>query len=293
VCLAAALAAFGCAGKSGNSAGAATPPTLSSPASDEQMAGLLEHHRYHHHGGVTLFIAMSLDTLGVAPEKRAAVQKIQADLHTRLQPALAADQKLVATLADGVATSNLDTAKIDARVADVVVAAGLVRDASTDALNELHAALSAAERAALVDKVEAHWAVWQRSNAEEADGADADEGQLLVLASDLQLTQDQISKTRANLGGSLKTVQRVDPKEMAAELKKFGEAFRSDAFDAKAFTTESGPNGPDARLAGWGATYLAHFVEAVSPELTADQRTQLAERLRAHAGHDPSAQVTP
>src|SRR5450432_1428466 len=107
VCLVAALAAFGCSGKSGSGAGAATPPTVSSPASDEQMAGLLEHHRYHHHGGVTLFIAMSLDTLGVPPEKRAELQKIQADLHTRLQPALAADQKLAATLADGVAASNL------------------------------------------------------------------------------------------------------------------------------------------------------------------------------------------
>jgi hypothetical protein len=256
------------------------------------MAGLLEHHRYHHHGGVTLFIAMSLDTLGVAPEKRAEVQKIQADLHTRLQPALAADQKLVATLADGVAASNLDPAKVDAAVADVVVAAGLVRDASTDALNQLHAALSAPERAALVDKVEAHWAVWQRANAEETGGADADEGHLLVLAADLKLSEEQIMKTRANIGGSLKTVQRVDPKEMTAELKKFGDAFRSEAFDAKTFTTENGPHGPDARLAGWGATYLAHFVEALSPELTAEQRTQLADRLRAHAGHDPSAQVT-
>ena len=292
VCLVAALAAFGCSGKSGSSAGAATPPTVSSPASDEQMAGLLEHHRYHHHGGVTLFIAMSLDTLGVSPEKRAQVQKIQAELHTRLQPALAADQKFVATLADGVAASSLDTAKVDAAVAEVVVAAGLVRDASTDALNELHAVLSPAERAALVDKVEAHWAVWQRSNAEDASGPDADEGHLSVLAADLKLTEQQIQKTRANLGGSLKTVQRVDPKDIASELKKFGEAFRSDSFDAKTFTTESGPSGPDARLAGWGASYLAHFVEAVSPELTAEQRTQLAERLRAHAGHDPSAQVS-
>jgi hypothetical protein len=255
------------------------------------MAGLLEHHRYHHHGGVTLFIAMSLDTLGVAPEKRAEVRKIQADLHAKLQPALAADQKLVATLADGVERSNLDPVKVDVAVADVVVAAGLVRDASTDALNQLHAALSAAERAALVDKVEAHWAVWQRSNAEETGGADADEGHLLVLAADLKLSEEQITKTRANIAGSLQTVRRVDPKQTPAELKKFGAAFRSEAFEASAFTTESGPNGPDARLAGWGASYLAHFVEAVSPELTAEQRAQLAQRLRAHAGHDPSAQV--
>jgi hypothetical protein len=256
------------------------------------MAGLLEHHRYHHHGGVTLFIAMSLDTLGVSSERRAAVQKIQADLHTRLQPALAAEQRLVAVLADGVSASNVDSAKVDAAVADVVVAAGLVRDASTDALNQLHAALNPAERAALVDKVQSHWAVWQRANAEDSGDASADDGHLAVLAADLDLSPGQVTKTRANLGAGLKTVARVDPKEMAEHLRKFGEAFQSDAFDAKAFTTETGPNGADARLAGWGATYLAHFIEALSPELTAEQRTKLAERLRAHAGHDPSAQVS-
>src|SRR5450432_3028508 len=117
VCLVAALAAFGCSGKSGSGAGAATPPTVSSPASDEQMAGLLEHHRYHHHGGVTLFIAMSLDTLGVPPEKRAVVEKIRTDLHTGMQPAFIADQNLVSALADGLSSSNLDSAKVDAAVA--------------------------------------------------------------------------------------------------------------------------------------------------------------------------------
>ncbi len=256
------------------------------------MAGLLEHHRYHHHAGVTLFIAMSLDTLGVADDKRAAIQKIQTDLHTRFQPALAADQKLVATLADGVAASNVDSAKVDAALSDVVVAAGLVRDASTDALNQLHALLAPAERAALIDKVEAHWAVWQRANAEDGPTGTSDESHLAVLAADLGLTDAQVAKTEEHLGTSMKPVARVDTQAMTANLKKFGDAFRSESFDARTFTGESGANGADARMAGWGAAYLAHMIEALSPELTPEQRPKLVERLRAHAGHDPQAQVS-
>jgi Spy/CpxP family protein refolding chaperone len=256
------------------------------------MAGLREHHRYHHHGGVTLFIAMSLDTLGVSPEQRAAVEKIRTDLHAGMQPAVAADQNLVSTLADGLGSSSLDPAKVDAAVARVAAASAAVRAATADALNQLHATLNPAQRAALVDKVESHWAVWQRSNAEEQKKVTADEGHLAVLTADLKLTPDQVEKTRANLDSNMKSVPRVDPQQVAAHLKAFADAFQSEHFDAKTYgTLASGEEGTDARLAGWGAAYLAHFIEAVSPVLDAQQRGTLAQRLRDHAAHNPSAQV--
>jgi Spy/CpxP family protein refolding chaperone len=285
--------AFGCAGKAANSAPAATAASVP-PADDDAMAGLMEHHRFHHHGGVTLFIAMSLDTLGVSPEQRAVVEKIRTDLHAGMQPAVAADQNLISTLADGLGSSSLDSAKVDAAVAQVVQASAAVRAATADALNQLHAALSPPQRAALVDKVESHWAVWQRSNAEEQKEVTADEGHLAVLTADLKLTPDQVDKTRANLDSNMKSVPRVDSKQVAAHLKTFGDAFQSDQFDAKTYgTLVSGEEGTDARLAGWGAAYLAHFIEAVSPVLDAQQRGTLAQRLREHAAHNPSAQVNP
>ncbi|HEY1536979.1 MAG TPA: Spy/CpxP family protein refolding chaperone [Polyangiaceae bacterium] len=285
--------AFGCAGKAANSAPAASAASVP-PADDDAMAGLMEHHRFHHHGGVTLFIAMSLDTLGVSPEQRAAVEKIRTDLHSRMQPALLADQNLVATLAEGLSSSSLDAAKVDAAVAQVVAAAAGVRAATADALNQLHAALTPPQRAALVDKVDAHWAVWQRSNAEEKKEATADDGHLAVLTADLNLTADQVSKTRANLDTNMQAVPRVDSQQVAKHLKAFSDAFQSDHFDANTYDTlANGEDGADARLAGWGAAYLAHFVEAVSPVLDAQQRGILAQRLRDHAGHNPSAQVNP
>jgi Spy/CpxP family protein refolding chaperone len=280
-----ACASVGCGGGA-----ASTPPAITAGHTaaddDDATAGLLEHHRYHHHGGATLFIAMSLDTLGVAPERRAAVEKIRTDLHARMEPARAAEQELVAALADGVAAGNIDTAKVDAAVAKTSTAAAAVHDASVDALNQLHAVLTPLERATLVDKVQAHWAVWQKVNAEETDATKPASGHLARLATDLDLTADQVAKIRADLGA--KAEPRFDPQEIATHLRTFGDAFRSDTFDAKTLTTASAAN---AHLVGWGASHMAHFVETVSPLLTADQRARFAQQLREHSAHNPSAKA--
>jgi hypothetical protein len=92
-------------GCSANTATSAPPASVTRASADEEeaTAGLLEHHRYHHHGGVTLLIAMSLDTLGLSSEQKPAVEKIRSDLHARMEPARAAEQKLVGTLADELA----------------------------------------------------------------------------------------------------------------------------------------------------------------------------------------------
>jgi Spy/CpxP family protein refolding chaperone len=287
--LIAAGATVGCAGSAANSPPAATASTAAA-GNDDVAAGLTEHHRYHHHGGVTLFIAMSLDTLGVSPEQRAAVEKIRTDLHAQMGPARTAEQNLAVTLADGLAAGHIDRAQVDAAVARVTAAAATVHEASADALNELHAALTPPQRAALVDKVESHWAVWQKANAEEAGSANRDDGQLATLATDLGLTQDQVDKIRAGLGEAMKVAPRLDPQEISAHLRALGDAFRSEKFDAKGLPDASGAN---AHLVGWGASHMAHFVEAVTPVLTPDQRTKLAERLREHATHDPSAEANP
>jgi Spy/CpxP family protein refolding chaperone len=231
---------------------------------------------------VTLLIALSLDTLGISPEERPAVEKIRRDLHARMAPARAAQQRLAAALADGVATAKLDATTVDAAIAQVSAAAATVHDVSTDALNELHAVLTPPERAALVDKVEAHWSVWQKANAEETDPANPEGSRLAMLTTDLGLTQNQVDKIRAGLSAGMKAVPRLDPQEVATHIRAFGDAFRSEKFDAKTLT---GADGANAHLAGWGAAHLAHFVEAVSPVLPPDQRVEFARKLGEHTGH--------
>jgi Spy/CpxP family protein refolding chaperone len=262
----------GCGG--GNaSAPPATTATSAQPEDDEPAADLAEHHRHHHHGGVTMFIAMSLDTLGASPEQKDKIEKIQADLFTKMEPAHAAETALVTALADGIAAGQIDQAKVDAALAQIESTSGAVHDASTDALNQLHDALTPEQRATLVDKVEAHWAVWKRVNAEkEENGQDANKdgvvspsemGHLERLGKELSLTPDQTDKVKAAFG------TRVQ-----------GGTFKADKFDAKSLQKAHGAN---AHVAGWGARRMAHFYIALTPVLTPEQRTKLSAKLREHA----------
>ena len=251
-------------------------------ANDDESAALMEHHRYHH-GGVARFIAMSLDTIGVSPEQRSAIEKIQADLRVETQPVHEAQRDLLVTLADGLGDAGFDAAKIDAAVSRVSLAATGVHDAAAKTLNELHDALTPAQRAALVDKVEAHWTVWRDENdGDTAPLVRPDRGHLAALTNELGLTPDQVEKIRARLADSGKAAPPLDRQEVTAQLRAFGGAFCADAFDARTFATKL-PT--DTRLVGWGAGHLARIVETMSPILTPAQRATFAQTLREHAGH--------
>jgi Spy/CpxP family protein refolding chaperone len=274
---------------------ASTPPattaTSAQPEDDEPAADLTEHHRHHHHGGVTMFIAMSLDTLGVSPEQTAAIEKIQADLFAKMEPAHAAEQGLVTTLADGVAAGAIDQAKLDAALAQVSAASASVHEASADALNQLHTALTPEQRATLVDKVEAHWAVWKRVNAEqESVGQDSNHdgvvspsemGHLEKLGKELGLTPDQTEKAKAAFGTRMQTGGvKFDPAQVEAHIQEFGTAFKAEKFDAHTLQRAGGAN---SHVAGWGARRMAHFYAALTPVLTPEQRTKLSAKLRERA----------
>jgi Spy/CpxP family protein refolding chaperone len=279
-----ATTASGCGSGAATSPPASTVIPVATPEENDVSAGLSEHHRHHHHGGVTLLIALSIDTLGVSPEQRASVEKIRSELHARMEPARAAEQSLHLVLADGVAAGGIDHVKVDAALAQLAAAAGAVHDATTDALNQLHAVLTPLQRSTLVEKVEAHWQVWQRVNAEEqtdATGQPRKDGHLARLASEIGLTPAQVDKIRATLAGT--TAPRWDAQGVAAHLRAFGDAFRADAFDAKALTTGGGA---DMNLAAFGAARMARFYEVVDPVLTTDQRAALAAILREHASYN-------
>jgi Spy/CpxP family protein refolding chaperone len=280
-------AAIGCGGPAAGRPDALGPK--SGPAAADATAALLEHHRFHH-GGVTLWIAMSLDTLGLAPEQRAALEVIRSDLHARGAAARAAEQNLLAGLADGLAAASFNAARVEADIALMVAAATAVHDASAAALNELHARLTPPQRAALVHKVEAHWTVWHQANALDSAPPRTYHGHVATLATDLGLTPDQADKIRADLGERMKAVPPLNLQVIETHLRAFGEAFRSEHFDARTLTTANGAN---AHLVGWGVARLAHFVEAVSPLLAPDQRATLVQQLREHAIYNPNAEANP
>jgi hypothetical protein len=270
------------------SKGARPPATAatSSSSDDENALAFMEHHRFHHHGGVALFIALGLDALGVPEDRRAAVETIRNELLSNLVSVRLAEQTFIATLADGVAAGSIDAAAVDAAIVRLQAAAQAVFDRSADTLNRLHALLLPPERAALVGKVNAHWAVWQNVNAEEAGSIPREEGHLASLQAELGLTQFEVDRIREAL-----TRQRppaFDAKTIDAEIHAVDSAFVSDRFDAKALGAVDDAN---AHMVGWAARHLANFLQAATPSLTAEQRSALADKLRGHAAHNPSAEA--
>jgi Spy/CpxP family protein refolding chaperone len=276
------LAACAAENASSAPAAAATTAATASPEDEESEADLREHHRHHHHGGVTMFIAMSLDSLGVSPEQAAAIEKIQGDLFAKMEPAHVAEQNVLNVLADGIAAGKIDTAKVDAAIEGVKAASTGVHEATVESLNQLHAALTPEQRATLVDKVEAHWEVWKKANTEELKPGDAAHPEHLDrLAKDLNLAPDQVEKIRATFAEKMKNhPQKFDPTQVDAHIQEFGAAFKAATFDAK--TLQRGPF-VHQHLAVWGTRRMAHFYEAIDPLLTAEQRAKLSAQIKENA----------
>ncbi len=263
-------------------ASAPSAPAAPSPEDEDASADLAAYHRHHHHGGVTMFIAMSLDSLGVAPDQAAKIEKIQGDLFAKMEPAREAEQKVLNILADWIAAGKTDEPKVKGAIEGLKKASMGVHDAAAKSLNELHAALTPEQRATLVEKVEAHWEVWKSSNnQDEAAGDEAHPGHLDRVAKDLDLTPDQVTKIRSTFSDSLsKHPLKFDASQVEAHLEEFGKAFESETFDAKLLK-----HGPFAQqhLAVWGAWRMAHFYEAVGPVLTPEQRAKLSAEMKEHA----------
>jgi Spy/CpxP family protein refolding chaperone len=280
----AAMAALGlvaCA----TSTAASRSQTADVPVADDQAAAeLREHHRHHHRGGAMQFIAMSLDTLGPDDAKRPQVERLQSDLHACMAPAGGIERKLLLTVADGVVAGVTDRAKIDATIVQLEAAAVAVRDCGAMALNQLHAILSPAEREELVEKVLAHWEVWQQANQEEEAAGRKPGGRLTELTRDVRLSSDQVERISAALRASREGHSRgFDRATVEAQVQAFAAAFVGESFDAKSINVEM-----NARLAAHGARRMVDFYETVTPLLTREQRAMLAEHLRMHADQQPS-----
>ncbi|HEY3802874.1 MAG TPA: Spy/CpxP family protein refolding chaperone [Kofleriaceae bacterium] len=249
---------------------------------DESTSDLAAHARHHHHGGFAMFIAMSMDQINTTPEQKGAIEKIRTDLWAKMEPAHDAEKIVLLAVADGVASGQFDQGKIDAAISDVSTKSAGIHDAITDSLNQLHETLTPPQRQALVDKVEAQFSVWHSANAPEED---KEHGHLAKLAKEYGLTQDQVDKARAAYEQAIGSVPHFDRAEADAHIKSFGEAFTSDHFDAKALPTKGELN---AHMAVWGINRMVKLYEAVTPVLTPDQRTKLADNIRHHANSQPN-----
>jgi Spy/CpxP family protein refolding chaperone len=251
-----------------------------SPEADE----LRSFHR-HHHVGFIGFALMSIPSLGVPPAEQAAVEKIRLDIDARFRPEHEAEAALLSVVADGVAAGTIDIPKVDAATAKLADVSTTMDDATNDALNQLHAVLSPPERDALVLKVQAHFMIWHRANAdlEAQPNQEQEGGHIHHMAQVLGLSPDQVQKIDATFTESIKALAAArgfDHKAAEDHLTAFVTAFPSEHFDAKTLTTADKAN---SNVASWGALRMVRMYEAMVPVLTPDQRTKLAALLREHA----------
>jgi len=283
--IAACLLSTACATQSGATGSAAADEK---PGEDQASAELKEHHRHHHHGGVTQFVMMSLDTLGADDAKRPQVEKIGAALRECLKPAREIEKGISATIADGVAAGAVDASKVDGEIEKLGAASATSKDCSATALNELHALLSPEQRAAVADKVQAHWEVWREANHEAPAGGKEAGGRLAELSEMVALTPDQTEKISAALASAMGSkLPKFDPAKAQAHVQAFATAFSTENFDAKTITENA-----NAGLSVHGTRRLALFYETVTPLLTPEQRTKLADELKEHGNHQNNAVST-
>ena len=133
--------------------------------------------------------------------------------------------------------------------------------------------------------MQAHWEVWRQVNHEAEGGGREKGGRLAELAKDLSLPADQVDKLAEALKAAhVDLAGKFDPTKVEEHVQAFATAFVAESFDAKSVTG----NG-NAHLATHGGKRMAIFYETVTPLLTAEQRTKLAEHLRQHASHQPAA----
>jgi len=251
-------------------------------ADTQAEAGLRDHHRHQHRGGVMQFVAMSLDTLGPNDAAVPRVEQVQRDLYVCMATTGEVQRTLQLTVAEGVAAGSVDLAKVDGLIAQLDAASGGVRACSAEALNQLHAILSPSEREELIEKVQAHWEVWRQVNQEDTGDRTAG-GRLAALASEVNMTADQIQQAAAALHTALPArAGAFDRTKVDGDVQAFAAAFVSPTFDARATAM-----GERVRLSSHGATRMAIFYETVTPLLTPAQRAELAEHLRQRAGQHP------
>ncbi len=288
--LVAGLAACGGGNANTGTTTAANSDTTTTSADDATFGDLREHHA-HHHGGFIHFVIMSVETVGGTPEQKEKIEAVRKDLLAKTAPVHEANKNLISVMADVLADGDAspdDNKKLDAAVAQLAAAAAAAHGASTQALNQLHGVLDAAQRQTVADKVEAHWQMWRQSNhTDDKDNsgmADAEEHHVKRLTKTLDLSADQVEKMKAALKTGMANLPgRLDPAEVDAHVKAFGEAFTKDTFDAASLHGEN----VASHLAGAGAARMARFYATIAPMLTVDQRTKLSEHFKKHQNKGP------
>lgn len=197
--------------------------------------------------------------------QRAEIEKLATDAVARHAPVREARLAVATAIADQVAAGKLDRAALEPLFAKVDAAAEGVKQGDVDALQRLHDLLDEGQRQALVDAIEARF--------KEAQGAGGFRDRMKAAADRIGLTEDQRDHVKDALKGKL-LGKAGDFKQRMSDAKDALESFAEDDFDPNAILSSAG-----ARRGAMRDGFL-DVLDAVVPELTAEQREKAAALIR-------------
>ena len=232
-----------------------------------------KHRRAHGEGLVGE--ALKLDSL--TPEQRSSIEQLVQERKSAAVPARAADAQVLTQLAHQVEQASVDSQGLEASLGVERTAVSAERAADRDALVKLHSILTPAQRAQLVDKIEASSAKWAekreaREGKEKSTQGEKREGRG---GGKLGLTAEQRAQIKSNLA-SERTPKTADQIKAEREAHKAAlESFRGDSFDPT----------PLVRVEVRGE-HAEKMAKAVVPVLSPAQRATYASELRSQAARE-------
>jgi Spy/CpxP family protein refolding chaperone len=231
-------------------------------------------HRGAHREGL-VGEAMKLDSL--TPAQRTAIEQLVQERKSASVPVRVADAQVLTELAHQVEQASVDAQGLQASLGVERTAVSGEVAADRDALVKLHAILTPAQRAQLVDIVEASFAKEHKATESKEPNASTEaQGEKRGHeGGKLGLTAEQRTQFRANLKAERapKTAEQVKAERDAHKAAL--ESFRGDSFDATALVR--------VENRGERAETMA---KAMVPVLSPAQRATLASELRARAARE-------
>jgi Spy/CpxP family protein refolding chaperone len=266
--LALAVAFLGASGCKGCSDGGPSP--AASAKAPSHRAASASSGRAIEHPGQPLIRA--IESLDARPDQKEKLAAIAASLEAQGKVVKATRGALAEALAAGVRANKIDRPALAPAIEGVKNAGKATQLGMQNAFDDLHKTLDIAQRKKLLTGMRRE--LDQRSNGGRGEGRfRVDE-----VGTELGLNPDQLAKIRAAIkehAATLPPVESKDHRPVGQQLKDFVKAFESDEFDGKSFTIGGDPS----QLAERGAELLIASTEATLPELNAEQRDKLADKL--------------
>jgi Spy/CpxP family protein refolding chaperone len=235
---------------------------------------------HHGHRMGMLGAALRLDSL--TPSQRTAIEQLEQTRHTAEGPVRQADAQLMTALAQQVEQASINRAALAPTLSARESAAVAARNVDLDTLQKLHDLLTPAQRAQLVDGMEARFQGEHGKGGGPGAGFQGG-GHLGGIAKKLGLSDQQKQQIMANLRAERQAEGTTPPTQhpdFRAQGKAWLDSFKGDTFNASA----AGANMPQHMARREGR--MEDLLTAAVPVLTPAQRAELASHLRARAAHE-------